>query len=381
MDISKLNDDTISKISNFINNMRDGNNYCPLELADFLKELTGIEYISIKYTNNTDYSLFGIIVAPTLEKDTISSILYGISQGVNDTFEYSGLRIEIDSKVFNLLTDDEIAAVLLYNIISICDDDTKMELQRVIFRYLVDSNIILRPTEIQLYEFILKLAFVDTLIKLSNCMYCRRPYFSEFTDIKSDFDSSMTKLFNDVNGMTNVELNNPKLYIFEWCINIYNNIKSNRLPAINVLKRSKEVTGSCIYRSLFDDTINALYRIDEDNVFSESTSLLEGKGLFSKMKYNGMRGIEDDFYEFMVRARNAETEEDVMYALKQINARLTIISDYIASEDLDPSEKERWSALYIKYCNIRDEIANKKIYNKKNYGIFFDYNKLYDDEE
>ena len=99
------------------------------------------------------------------------------------------------------------------------------------------------------------------------------------------------------------------------------------------------------------------------------------------MKYNGMRGIEDDFYEFMVRARNAETEEDVMYALKQINARLTIISDYIASEDLDPSEKERWSALYIKYCNIRDEIANKKIYNKKNYGIFFDYNKLYDDEE
>ena len=105
----------------------------------------------------------------------------------------------------------------------------------------------------------------------------------------------------------------------------------------------------------------------------------EGKkkgSLFSQIKYAGLRGIEEDLYEFMVRARNAETEEEVMYALKQINVRVAILDDYLRNEDISDNERKRWEGVLNKYIEIRDQIAAKKVYNKKNYGIFIDYNKL-----
>ena len=75
-------------------------------------------------------------------------------------------------------------------------------------------------------------------------------------------------------------------------------------------------------------------------------------------------------------ARNADTADEAMYALRQINARLAILEDYIRNNELDEIEKQRWTELYIKYRQIRDDLAKKKIYNKRNYGVFFDYNQL-----
>ena len=43
---------------------------------------------------------------------------------------------------------------------------------------------------------------------------------------------------------------------------------------------------------------------------------------------------------------------------------------------MSDQDRQRWTALYNKYVAIRDEIANKKVYNKRNYGIFVDYNRL-----
>ena len=161
------------------------------------------------------------------------------------------------------------------------------------------------------------------------------------------------------------------------------NVDTERLPAIYQLQSSKAITASVLYKRLIDKAIDSLYKIDTDGFVTESAKVYgqifnEGKrgGLFAQIKYNGLRGIEDDLYEFIVRARNAETEEDVMYALKQINARLAILDDYIREENLPDDEKQRWTTVYMKYREIRDDIANKKVYNRKNYGVFFDYNQL-----
>ena len=130
-----------------------------------------------------------------------------------------------------------------------------------------------------------------------------------------------------------------------------------------------------------NNVINSLNRIDTDNYLNESVTryVTEAKkrgSLFSQIKYNGLRGIEDDLYEFMVRARNAETEDEVFYALKQINVRLSILDDYLRFEEMSDADRDRWSAVRDKYAAIRDEIAHKKVYNRKNYGIFVDYNKI-----
>ena len=97
-------------------------------------------------------------------------------------------------------------------------------------------------------------------------------------------------------------------------------------------------------------------------------------GLLASLKYNGLRDIENDLYEFQIRAKNAETESEVMYALKQINARLAILDNYIRENPDDP-EIDRWVAVKLQYMDIRDTLAKKRLH-KRNYGIFVDYDAL-----
>jgi hypothetical protein len=126
--------------------------------------------------------------------------------------------------------------------------------------------------------------------------------------------------------------------------------------------------------------INALNRIDT-SLYTESADMYitesKKRGFFAALKYAGLRDLENDLYEFVIRAKNSETEEDVMYALRQINSRLAILDDFIRENPEDP-ELDRWIALKEQYMAIRDKLAKQKIYNKRNYGIFIDYNALSD---
>ena len=170
--------------------------------------------------------------------------------------------------------------------------------------------------------------------------------------------------------------------MLDWALRLYVDVKKERIPAIHLLDKCISICGSTLYKNKFQTVINCLHKIDTDSYVQEAyneflnESKKNKKSLFSQIKYNGLRGIEEDFYEFMVRARNAETEEEVMYALKQINVRLAILDDYLRNEEMSDTDRQRWTTLYNKYVAIRDEIANKKVYNKRNYGIFVDYNRL-----
>ena len=89
-----------------------------------------------------------------------------------------------------------------------------------------------------------------------------------------------------------------------------------------------------------------------------------------------MKTIENDVYEFQIRAKNAETEDDVFYALRQINTRISLLEDYLNTEEISEHETEKWYKILTRYRDIREQLASKKIYNKKQYGIWFDYNQL-----
>ena len=77
------------------------------------------------------------------------------------------------------------------------------------------------------------------------------------------------------------------------------------------------------------------------------------------------------------RTKSCETEEEAMYVLRGINTRLNILEDYLFNTpDLSDNERKRWEFLAIKYRELRNILAKKKIMNKKQYGIFVDYNQL-----
>ena len=117
-----------------------------------------------------------------------------------------------------------------------------------------------------------------------------------------------------------------------------------------------------------------------DSIINKATDLLESvkkkNSLFRRLRINGLRSIEDDLYEYRVRAKNAKTEDEAMYTLRQINTRLAILDDYIKYEDLDDSERDKYVDVINQFRDIREYLSTKKIYNRKNYGIWYDYDQL-----
>ena len=89
-----------------------------------------------------------------------------------------------------------------------------------------------------------------------------------------------------------------------------------------------------------------------------------------------MRAIDDDFYEYAIRAKAAEDELEAMSVLHSINTRLSILDDYIDNTpDISDYDKKKYEKLADKYRSLRDYLAKKKIINKKRYGVFIDYSQ------
>lgn len=372
------------RLITIVGKLRENKNIAVLDELQDVLNLSESRCTDVIFTENTDKLPFGVMVIPNMDTETIRNLLIdGTVVGI------SSYMIELDSRMFSCdLSDEEITSIILYNVYHMTNGTEPIErLRSAIDLYFMKAETQLQIKESLQYNRILAFGLVDTLIQYTNCLY-------KDSDIVNDaymisigmgdaFGNAISKLFNDVPGFDN-SFSYAKLIILDWCFRLYNNVEHNRIPAIKQLERCKDLTASVLYKRCIDKVIVALHRIDTDDYINESYNILmEGKknSLFSQIKYNGLRGLEDDFYEFMVLARNAETEQEVLYALKQINVRLSILDDYLRKEDLDETDKKRWNDLYNKYCTIRDEIAKKKVYNKRNYGVFFDYNQLDDEDE
>ena len=340
--------------------------------------------INFIYTINTDKLPFGCIVAPVFipsEYDVNSIFIDG-----SDNFTITKYEVELDSKLFDYgLSAHQIAQVILYNVFHLVNsNDPIKRFREILDIYLMNHDKILSIKDSIQYQSILELGLVDTLIQLTNCMYLEDtivddPFLEELG--YDDFYNTLNIMFKQIPGCENSEVRKPRLSMLDWCLRLYDDVEKERIPALKLLDKCKDITASSLYIKRFNAVINSLNRIDTDSIISESmnsyiTEAKKKNSIFSQIKYNGLRGIEEDLYEFMVRAKNADTEEDVMYALKQINVRIAILDEYLRNEEMSDQDRERWTNVLNKYRAIRDEIATKKVYNKRNYGIFIDYNKL-----
>lgn len=339
--------------------------------------------VNLIYTINTDKLAFGCVVMPRFRGEEVNNLLIS-----GDPIRIQDIEVEIDSKLFDYaFTDEQIAMIILYNICHMVNDhNPTARVREAIDTYLMnhDTQLVIKDS-IQ-YQPIMALGICDALVQFTNCLYLDTEIesdpFLENLGFEENFGDTLATLFQVIPGAS-AEINRkPRLNMLDWALRLYVDVKKERIPAIHLLDKCISICGSTLYKNKFQTVINCLHKIDTDSYVQEAYNefLNEAKknkkSLFSQIKYAGLRGIEEDFYEFMVRARNADTEEEVMYALKQINVRLAILDDYLRNEEMSDQDRQRWTALYNKYVAIRDEIANKKVYNKRNYGIFVDYNRL-----
>lgn len=342
------------------------------ELNRFFKDSTCKDVI---YTNNTDKMFFGMSVMPIVDGDQAVSILQS-----DKPERFNAYYLEIDSKLFNPilnLTSDELVAILLHEVGHVINNPEPIEQVRTaIDVYLAKNRESLVISDSIHYREILAFGIKNSIRKLTSMFEYENDEiiadeFAVMCGFGPDLETAYSKIIKN-SGRLNRDVSN-KLAVMQWTLRLYKNIKIERIGAIKILNRGKTMTASKLEIREMENVIRRLNRIDDDALLE--SSILEFKGIndiVRNMKVKGMRDLEDDLYEYNMRINSIEDEDTALVLLRQINLRLSIIDDYIATEKLSEGENDRWNNLREKYHILRDNIAKKKI-SKKVYGLWVQY--------
>lgn len=336
------------------------------------------------YTKNTDKIFFGVYVNPSLTANDIMNIMVS-----DEAISIKRYAVEIDSKLFSVgLTPDELVAYILFEVSSMIDTPVVLsDLRGSIDMYQMNHDECINIDELANYAQLFIFAIKDALVKISSIRFMdidgilSNQFINSNEDLRNSLIDAQNKVRSSVFGIGN-SVKEPKLTVLSWAFDIYLNMNDMYNSALETLKDSRNYTASKLQIAEINRTIESLHRISGVIATEAAHILNEAKSnnsLFANLKRNGLRALEDDLYEFRIRVKNADTEEDAYYALKQINTRINLLEEYIyGTEGLSEYEIQKWRDVIYKYRSLREELSAKKIVNKKSYGLFFDYDKLDD---
>lgn len=365
------------------------------EFKDILNELLhdfNMRCTSIRMSNNTDKKEFDVYVLPQLSNDTIERIICGNYD--IDCPKIIDFSLDIDSKMLMVYDPPEVVSMIVADIQAMANIHIYDILQFAINAYICNSGKAAAGYIIPCEE-LWSSGWKMNVVKYAMVSFLRRMYCVCDSD---PIHATWTTPLMQVAGMCDICNNihrdrithlrggyetdsNVAMSVFEWAFSIIDNPELHLCDAINTLSAIRDTTGSELEANWIKSIINSI-RVGTNtdgncNNMRESAVLNEGFSLFKSLKINGLRGIEDDLYEYIIRIKNCEEEEDAMFILRQINTRLTILDDYLRNTDkISDSERERWQGCINSYRELRAQLGQKKIGGKKQYGIFIDYDKL-----
>ena len=166
--------------------------------------------------------------------------------------------------------------------------------------------------------------------------------------------------------------------MLNWYFYHYNWIKDNRNIEY-IFRESIETESSKLVRTAILNAMNQnVMVLDTDNNYYRVSIQESGKrrGLIWQMKRNGIKSIEEDLFEYNMRVKNIETEDDAIVLMRQINSRMSILEDYLRDEDIDDIDRKRWEECYKNYVELRSTLSKKTLYKRKQMGLWMDYNYL-----
>jgi hypothetical protein len=359
--------------------------------------------IDFLYTYNTDKPFFGVKVYPIISQADAITILTS-----EDKVKFNKYKVEVDSKLFESLDFEptEVAAYIIYEISSIANSYSIVDKFRgLLDDYMVNNNdVLLIRTSVNYAQMII-FAIKDTLGKLSSIIYNDPEMFINDQTIQVlNLKEVILSVHEKINGKlisTGEDRPSQKAYILQYILMMYRNMADNSSAIFETLKDAKLCTGSQLETDEINKTINAINIIDNLIPTTKSIDLNESTNnyvplhkifeqynlhsinelsLFKNLRKNGLRSIEDSYYEYAMMIKNVETEEDALYIMRGIATRLNILEDYINNTpDLPEYERKKWMELAMKYRALRVNLMKQKIWKKANYGLFFDYNQLPND--
>lgn len=347
------------------------------ELNKFFKDS---RCTNVFYTVNLSKPFFGMIVCPRLTGD-----IYEMLMGTENVriYEYT---IEIDSHLFNPvlgLTPKEITAMLLHEVGHVVNDSTPIDnARRYLDEYMTKHNSTVIMTDSVHYREILAYALRDFVVKDRSIFYT-----ADVDEVLADdfvraygygryLESGMQKILNNNSKLYQGQIND-RFATFTWTLDLYKHMQYRRIPALRTLTKIKGLTGSRIEKAEIENLMRRVSQIDDSALIQEASPFhqmaTKVKARMRKMRIDNMKSLEDDYYEFNMRIRNVEDEDDALWLMRQINTRISLITDFIQSEDLSPSEKKQWQDSLDRFHRLRSDLSNTMTYKGKSYGIFVNY--------
>lgn len=349
-----------------------------IQLTDVINKIIDDKTcINTIITFNNDKLLFGVYVNPTLVDTDLNKIIFS-----PEPVELTRYSLEIDTKLFDLLTAPEIAAYIIEDITTTMSPVTIRNVRALMETIMTDQDLSINVRQSVNFSQLLIFGIKDTIRKVSSLLY--KPsdedgvneYASEF-DYAGAMPYIAEKIHTNIKDTTNIDLN-PKLSVLSWVLSTYNDPEMSYEIMLDTLNDAMATTGSKTEIDEIKKTITALERaVNETLVEATIQQMHEGMSIFKNLKMNGLRSIEDDLYEYKIRVKTCETEDDAMYILHQISTRINILEDYLYNtQDLSDSEIKRWTNVIVAYKNLRYELGKKPVVDKKRYGIYVDYDAI-----
>ena len=344
--------------------------------------------LDVLYTLNTDKQFFGIRINPAMSASDATVIL-----STDEKVRLVNYQIEFDSKLFDIgLTGEELVAITIYEIASMMDNTEIFDNLRA----LIDCNVVTNDDVISIrdsvnYAQLIIFAIKDTMYKLSSMIFKDEPEdlltnpATAATETGESLLSAREKIISSISGLGDT-FRTPKPVILEWMFLMYRDMKINSGIISDTLNDAKAFTASRLEIAEIDKTLDAVNRIDNSIIESKNIDLnhffekkhlssLNEISLFRSLKKNGLRGIENELYEYTMRVKNCTDADYAYLVMRGINNRLGVLEDYIYSEQLTDSDRRHWEEVAQAYRDLRVVLSKKKLEGKQ-YGLFFDYNKL-----
>lgn len=349
------------------------------------KFFTDFMCTEILFTLNTDNEFFGIQISPMLPGTTGSVVdsLFNTDKPV----KFHHYLLEFDSKLFNGdFTVEQVLALLIHDINKLNSGNILRDVVAAMDCISMCTGKNIKTEHIKNnYSFFL-FSIQDTVRKMTSAF----EFIPSELAIADDFIRSYGLDRAYEQGMDNIKKcrNNLEGQVccptitLNWFMSKYDELSpNNHKDLVDDFKDCINLTGSKLLKRMFKRLVEDLggqgLSYEDHLYYSSLTESAKKRGsLVSQIKYSGLKSLEDDIYEYRMRIKNIETENEAIYVIRQINNRMGIISDYLETEDLSDSDRERFFKLYDKYDSLREELSKKSVYSRKMYGLFVDYNAL-----
>lgn len=354
-----------SIIEKLLFNMED--NHSSSDLAKLRNELNKF-FIKAKckevlYTVNTDKLFFGMRVYPVFDGNKAMEIL---GDGKSSPFEE--YYVEFDSKLFDPmlgLNKREKTAILLHEVGHIVYDTATIdEVRAQIDMYFAKSGDYVDVNASKGYKELIGYALKDSIVKIGSL-------FTKFGNTEivadtfvvscgygADLESAMRKIMRSSTYMAKGV--DDRFITLSWVLRLRNEFSLRRIPAVKTLNKAKTLTASKLEQREIAYANNIINRSDLglNEGFIEDIKARFSKK-FTDFKNKGIRSIKNDIYELNLRLRTAESAEDLMYIIRQVNTDVSILQDYM-TEDLDEAERKSVLDALNELYDIRQRAAKEQ---------------------